>query len=236
MTHSSPTTFITPLARQTRISWLRLAGLLTGFLCLAQLASAQILETRHRYHIHPGDQLEVHFRLTPENNQLATVEPDGYITLTIAGEVKVVGLSVEEAQAAVAAKSEARLKDPEVTITLAAFQKPYFVVAGHVARPGRYDMVDDTTALQAVLLSGGALDTGKVSQILVYRRINEGSSAEVRVINLKKVRHTADLERDMTLQAGDMLYVPENTLTRITDIMRIGNALGLYFNPLQVVP
>ncbi|HEY0785497.1 MAG TPA: polysaccharide biosynthesis/export family protein [Acidobacteriaceae bacterium] len=198
-------------------------------------AAAQMLQTRHRYQIHPGDQLDVRFRLTPEYNQVATVQPDGFITLTIAGDVKVAALSVPEAEAAVAAGSSVRLKNPAVAITLTQFQKPYFVVAGHVGRPGRYDMQEDTTAMQALLLAGGPLDTGKVSQILIYRRINE-TGAEVRIVNLKKLRKTADLERDAELQSGDMLYVPENTLTRITDIMRIGNTLGLYVNPLSVVP
>ncbi len=212
-----------------------IVALALGLFGMAQLASAQILQTRQRYLIHPGDQLAVSFRLTPEYNQTVIVQPDGYIALTISGEVKVVSLTVEAAEAAVASSASARLKDPAVTVTPIGFEKPYFVVAGHVAKPGKYDMISDTTAMQALLLSGGPLDTGKVSQILLYRRINE-KDAQVKVINLKKLKHTSDLERDVTLQSGDMLYIPENTLTRITDIMRIGNTLGLYVNPLSVVP
>ena len=197
-------------------------------------AEGQVLQTRTRYAIHPGDVLDVRFRLTPEYNQSAAVEPDGFITLTIAGEVKVANLTVRAAQDAILKASLTRLKDPEVTVTLTSFEKPYFVVAGRVFKPGRFDMQADTTALQAVMLAGGFETSAKSSQILVYRRIN-GSGGQVLVLNLKKIKDVAGLERDVTLESGDMIYVPPSKLSEIADFLRIGTELGLYFNPLTAI-
>ena len=198
-------------------------------------AGAQMLQTRQPYRIHVGDQMDVRFRLTPEYNQVVAVQPDGRISLTIAGELKVATLSVQEAEVAIAKQSLSRLVNPDVSITLVAFQKPYFIVAGEVAKPGRYDMQEDTTAMQALLISGGPLESGKATEVLIYRKINDGG-AQVRIVNLNKITKTSDLERDCQLQSGDMLYVPRNLITKITQYMRIGNSLGLYVNPLQVVP
>lgn len=196
---------------------------------------AQVLQTRERYHIHSGDQLDVRFRLTPEYNQTVVVQPDGFVDLTIAGDVRVASLTITDARKVITDGAVKHLKDPDVTVTLVNFQHPYFVVAGLVARPGKYDMQEDTTAMQALLLAGGPVEGAKVSQVVVFRRINEGG-AQVKVLNLKNIKKTSDLERDLTLQPGDMLYVSPTLLTEVAQFMKIGNSLGLYLNPLSVVP
>ena len=45
------------------------------------------LHQRPRYILHPGDVLELSYRLTPEFNQTVTLEPDGHASLNIAGDV-----------------------------------------------------------------------------------------------------------------------------------------------------
>jgi len=223
------------LSRKGLLRVLLLMAIIFSVCRPAARLGAQILQARDQYQIHVGDQLDVRFRLTPEYNQVATVQPDGRITLTIAGELKVATLTVGEVEAMIAKQSSSRLVNPDVAITLLTFQKPYFVVAGQVSKPGKYDMQEDTTAMQALLISGGVTESGKATQVLVYRKIN-GGGAQVKVLNLNKIMKTSDLERDYQLQSGDMLYVPFNTLTKVTQYMRIGNSLGLYLNPLQVVP
>ena len=210
-------------------------GAAFSLLIPATNSDAQVLLSRERYHIHPGDQLDVRFRLTPEYNQTVVVQPDGFVDLTIAGDIRIVTLTVDDARKVITEQSEKHLRDPEVTVTLVNFQRPYFVVAGLVAHPGKYDMQEDTTAMQALLLAGGPIEGAKVSQVIVFRRINEGG-AQVRVLNLKHMKKTSDLERDLTLQPGDMLYVTPTALTEVAQFMKIGNSLGLYMNPLSVVP
>lgn len=49
-----------------------------------------------RYRLGQGDVIELNFPFTPEFNQTVTVNPDGFVTLQVAGDVKVVGLTTEE--------------------------------------------------------------------------------------------------------------------------------------------
>ena len=114
------------------------------------------------------------------------------------------------------------------------FQKPYVVVAGEVAKPGRFDLRENTTAMQAILISGGFNSGAQAGQVLLFRKIN-GSDAEVRVLHLSRLRSTSDLERDIQLQSGDMLYVPRDKIEKISRFVKLAN-LGLYFNPLQMAP
>lgn len=178
--------------------------------------------TEDRYRLQPGDVLEVQYRYSPEFNQTVTVQPDGYVSLEIGGDLKVAGFTVEQARQAILREAGQRLQDPVATIVLKEFQRPYFVVAGEVAQPGKIEMRERVTALQAILLAGGMKETARSSQVVVFRKINS-DTAEVKLLNLKSIRRTSDLENDLTLQAGDMVYVPRDKISKVERFMRLAS-------------
>ena len=83
-------------------------------------------------------------------------------------------------------------------------------------------MRERVTALQAIMLAGGMKETAKSSQVVVFRKINS-DVAEVKVLNLKSIRRTSDLENDLTLQAGDMVYVPRDKISKVERFMRVAS-------------
>jgi len=178
--------------------------------------------TEDRYRLQPGDVLEVQFRYSPEFNQTVTVQPDGYITLEIGGDLKVAGFTIEQTRAAILRQARTRLQDPVATIVLKEFQRPYFVVAGEVSQPGKTEMRERVTAIQAIMLAGGMKETAKSSQVVVFRKINS-DWAEVKLLNLKNIRRTSDLENDLTLQAGDMVFVPRDKISKIERFMKLAS-------------
>jgi polysaccharide biosynthesis/export protein len=182
--------------------------------------------TEDRYRLQPGDVIDVQFRYTPEFNQTVTVQPDGYVSLEIGGDLKVAGLTVEETRLAILGQANKRLQDPVATIVLKEFQKPYFVVSGEVAQPGKIEMRQRVTALQGIMLAGGMKESAKSSQIVVFRRINS-DTAEVKVLNLKSINRTSDLENDLTLQAGDIVYVPRDKWSKFERFMRLVSVAAL---------
>src|SRR6185503_8501265 len=105
---------------------------------------------------------------------------------------------------------------------LKEFQKPYVVVSGEVAQPGKFELRETLTALQAVLLAGGFKDSAKSSQIVVFRKLN-ADTAEVKTLNFKNLKHTSDLENDLTLLPGDMILIPRNRLSKIERYVRIAS-------------
>ena len=114
------------------------------------------------------------------------------------------------------------MQDPVATVVLKEFQRPYFVVAGEVGTPGKQEMRERVTALQAIMMAGGMKETAKSSQVIVYRAINS-EIAEVKLLNLKSVRKTSDLENDLTLQAGDVVYVPRDKISKFERFVRIAS-------------
>lgn len=182
------------------------------------------LHSRDRYHLHTGDTLLLEYRLSPELNQTVTIGPDGYVDLNVAGSAKLEGLTLAQAHDLIVKLASARLNNPELNIELKDFQRPYVVVAGQVINPTRIEMREDMTAIQAIMLAGGFRDSAKETKVVLFRRLNSKSDmAQVFVLNLHRLHKTSQLEHDMALLPGDVLYVPENAATQFGKIMRIPN-------------
>ncbi len=124
--------------------------------------------------------MELQYRYTPELNQTVTVLPDGYVNLNLIGDVKVSDLTVEQAHDLIVQKAQARLNDPDLNLILKEFQRPYVVVAGEVATPGKIDLRETTTAMQAILLAGGLSKNAQSSQVLLFRKINSSAPQKSR--------------------------------------------------------
>lgn len=192
---------------------------------------APALQQRNpRYQLRSGDSFDIEFTFSPEMNQTATVQPDGYITAKFIGSVKAEGLTIPELIDALKTAYAKILHDPVITIVLKDFEKPYFIAAGQVGRPGKYDLRSDITVTEAVAIAGGFSDKAKHSQVVLFRPA-ANQMFEARIINAKQLLASRDLSEDMHLRPGDMLYVPQNSISKIERFMKAAN-VGMYFNPL----
>jgi len=184
--------------------------------------------------LRPGDVIELQYRYTPELNQAVTVLPDGDVNLNLIGNLKVSDLTMEQTHDLIVQKAQAHLNDPDLNLVLREFQKPYIVVAGEVPSPGKIDLRENTTALQAILLAGGFKESAHSGQVILFRKINT-DTAEVKILKLTNIHQTAQLEQDAQLEAGDMLLVPRNKIEKISRYIKVLN-LGMFINPLQGLP
>jgi polysaccharide export outer membrane protein len=183
------------------------------------------------YRISKSDIVDVNFTFSPDFNQTLTVQPDGFVALKGAGSLFVEGLTVPEMQLAVSGAYRSFLRDPEITVTLKDFDRPYFMASGEVARPGKYELREDLTVAEAVAVAGGFTQQARHSQVVVFRRIS-AYVAETHVIDSKKMLDSHDLSEDFHLQPGDFIYVPQSRISKIRKFVPT-NSMSWYVNPLQ---
>lgn len=183
-----------------------------------------------RYQLRKGDSFQMDFPFSPEFNQTVTVEPDGYVTLKGVGAVFVEGQSVPEVTEVLKKSYATILHDPVITVSLKDFEKPYFIAAGQVARPGKYDLRSALTVTEAVAIAGGFTDRSKHSEVVLYRPTGTGGF-EAKVLNIKKLLASRNLSEDLRLEPGDMVYVPQNKYSKIRPYIPTPNAgVGAYYN------
>ena len=196
--------------------------------CLAAFAQqAKLAERDAHYRLQPEDKVDVQYRFTPEFNGGASIQPDGYASFPLVGELKLAGLTLEEATAAIRKKANERLNEPEVAVLLRDYVKPFFVAAGEVARPGRVEMRGNVTLIEAIALSGGFKDSARRTQVLLLRKSPSGDTAEVKLYDMRKLMSARGLGEDIPVRPGDMLVVPRNTISKIEPFVRIAET-GFY--------
>jgi len=204
-----------PLTQQRNLRHLQAAFL---FLAACSLATAQpptFADHDPRYHLQSSDTLEIHYRYTPEFDQTIAIQPDGFAVLQIVGDIKLQGLTVDQAKTAILAKASERLKDPEITIVLKDFEKPYFVVTGEVEKPGRFEMRGTVTAAEAIAMAGGfKTASANHSQVILFRRTGT-ELAKAEILDLREAMSASAHEPLADLRPGDMLVIPQNRVSKI---------------------
>jgi polysaccharide export outer membrane protein len=183
-------------------------------------------ERSPRYKVQRSDVLVLTFPLTPEFNQKVMVQPDGYISLQGAESISVLGLTVPEVKQAIKKAYTQVLHEPVIQVDLTEFQKPYFIVTGQVNKPGQYDLRTDITVAEAIGIAGGFLPTAK-TQIILYHR-NSTGWVEAKEVKMKDFLHGKNVEEDPDMRPGDLIFVPEKTITKIRKYIPYSVGTSIY--------
>jgi polysaccharide biosynthesis/export protein len=184
-----------------------------------------------RYRLTPSDVLELTFPYVTEFNQTVTVQPDGYVTLRAVGDLRVQGRTLPELVSLLTEAYEPILRDPVITVVLKDFEKPYFVAAGELKTPGKFELRGALTVTEAVAVAGGFTNRAKHSQVVLFRRYSS-DLLEVKQVDVKKMLARRDLSEDYVIRPGDTLFVPQNVLSRLAPFLPTAG-LGFYLNPFS---
>jgi protein involved in polysaccharide export with SLBB domain len=194
-------------------------------------SNLQFHQRDQRYRLQRSDVIEVKFRLSPEFDQTVTVQPDGFITLDGAGDIKVEDKTLPELEEAVRHAYQGILHEPVITVSLKDFDKPSFIVAGQVGHPGKYELRSDTTLVEALAIAGDLTAAAKHSQVVLFRHISN-ETVEARVFNVKQMLGSHNLEEDPHLLPGDLVFVPQNKISKLQRYLPTAS-MGAYINPTQ---
>jgi polysaccharide export outer membrane protein len=82
-------------------------------------------------------------------------------------------------------------------------------VAGEVARPGRYRLRGEVRVLDALLMAGGLTEKASVTEARLVR------AGQAQALGLDALLLRQDMSRNIRLQPGDTLLVPEETNNKI---------------------
>ena len=121
-----------------------------------------------KYLLGAGDEIKVLVFQEPELTTVTKVNQSGAINLPLVGEVRLEGLTIEQATQAI----EDKLRDgflvyPDVTLSVKEY-RPFFI-HGEVKRPGSYKYQAEINLEQAIALAGGLKDRASSSQWLIWR-------------------------------------------------------------------
>ena len=147
------------------------------------------------------------------------VDQKGEITLPLLLQkpVKCDKLSLEELKQKLVKEYSVYYRQPQITVTFAPFDprsgvSPWgtVTVLGEVANPGPVNMPStmDLTITKVLQTAGGLKPFADRSKIQVMRCEKNGSQTKY-MINLNEIGKDGRFDKDITLRAGDVVYVYE---------------------------
>jgi len=171
-------------------------------------------EGEQRYVIQPGDQLEIRFFHTPEQNVLMPVRPDGYVSLPLAHEVLAAGRTVEQLRGDIVAACAHELNDPEIAVIVQQASAYKVHVGGEVQTPGIFELNGQRTVLQAIFEAGGFLPTASPEDAIVIRPSGENQFAVI-PIDVQAVLEGRDTRQNILLRPYDAVFVPRSPIANL---------------------
>jgi polysaccharide biosynthesis/export protein len=159
------------------------------------------------YVIGPEDILEITVWKQPELSGRVPVRPDGKISRPLTGEVEAAGLTPPELADAVTDKLKKYLKMPQVSVVVQEVKSQFVNIAGEVVKPGRYELTQPMTIVDALTNAGGPTEFAKVKRIYVLRRQANGTLLTL-FFDYKAVIRGKKLEENIYLRRGDTVVIP----------------------------
>lgn len=133
------------------------------------------------------------------------VKQDSTAEFPTLGNIRVVGLTVQECKDTLVSRLKKDYKDPFVQVEV--INKRVFVFPGEGGQAKVVSLKNEnTTLMEALALSGGITDRGRSKSVRVMRK--SGDEWKVFKINLSKIDGLE--ESDMIVQANDYIYVDPN--------------------------
>jgi protein involved in polysaccharide export with SLBB domain len=123
------------------------------------------------------------------------IDPNGVVSLPLAGTVQAVGLTQPELEQALAKKFKSEyLRNPKVTVTILQFRPIYIV--GEISKPGEFPFKPGLNILTAMALAGGGTYRANRNYVLI-QHIGE--------TDMKEYPQSAET----MILPGDLIRVPE---------------------------
>src|SRR5262249_4600264 len=179
------------------------------------------------YVLATGDQIEVTIFGEPDLTRTVSIKPDGVIALPLVNEVKASGKTAAQLEAELTRLYSKYLKQPSISVIVRQFRMGRVYVMGEVSRPGRYDLTDDMTVLDALTLAGGPTERGNLQGLQVGR--TENGKNEAIPIKADQLIQGKDGTKNLKLQNGDLVYVPRRGMNFLDLLHQVGLLRAIRF-------
>jgi len=175
-----------------------------------QAAMQQVAKNRTDYKIQSGDLLDITVYQEKDMDRTARVSGNGIVTFPLAGNLKLAGLSVPEAEAHIASQLSQFLINPQVSVLIKEYGNKQVYVLGEVKKPGSIEMPVEKplTVLEAVTLAGGFSELAAPDRTKVLRTEN-GKSVSIEV-QISRITKLGDKNADIPLNPSDVVFVPQS--------------------------
>ena len=172
------------------------------------IAGAQAQGKQADYRLGAGDAIKISVFQNPDLTVETRVAESGAVTYPLIGAVQLGGLSIADAELAIAGKLREGgfVQKPQVNILLMQVKGNQVSVLGMVNRPGRYPIETGNTRLTDMLATaGGAIPSGG-ADVIILSGVRDGKAYR-QEIDIPAMFIGGNTDLDTPVMGGDIIYV-----------------------------
>ncbi len=159
-----------------------------------------------KYVVGVGDKFQLMLtgttKVSSASSEEQMVQRDGTITIPNIGKLRIAGLTLDEAEEAVAQYLEKTSPGVLSFLSLTKIRDIDVILLGGVVSPGIFTLGGGSNILTALNVAGGISENGS------YRKIEHKRNGEtLQLIDLYKIFIFGDINFDQDMQSGDVLFV-----------------------------
>ncbi len=153
----------------------------------------------------PGDVLEISVWKDLELTKQVIVQPDGYLSFPLVGQIEAGGKTLVEIQQEIVKRLEEYIPSPTIAVLPLEIKSYKVYVIGKVHEPGVFMLPELINVMQALSLAGGTNPFANLGKISILRQGPDGQS-RIR-FDYSDVAKGKHLEQNIMLQSGDVVVV-----------------------------
>jgi protein involved in polysaccharide export with SLBB domain len=166
---------------------------------------------RNRYELGPGDVINFSLFGRPELDRPGfRIAPDGTISYLQAQNIKVAGLTIDEARLVIEQGLSSNFRSPRVIITPQEVGSKRFTILGKVVNKGVVTLERPITLVEAIANAGG-IETGLFEQNTVELADLDRSfisrNGQRLPVDFRRLLHDGDMTRNIEIEPNDFIYV-----------------------------
>ena len=168
------------------------------------------VRTSQSYQLQPGDLVDIQVYMEDNMNRVLRLNGNGSITFPLVGNIKLAGLTLEQAEQRLAGKLTAYIKNPQVSMLVKEYGNKTVYVLGQVNKPSSIQIPPEKplTVLEAITSVGGFTDIANTSKVRVLR-VTEGKQKTIDV-DVTQITKQGNKSLDIALMPGDVVFVPQS--------------------------
>jgi len=159
-----------------------------------------------RYHIGPGDTLEISVWKDENLSRQVVVPPDRIISFPLIGDIDVTDLTTTTLRETIKKRLSEYVPDAAVTVMLLTMNSMKAYVIGKVNKPGEFPIDMNTHVMQILSMAGGLNPFASKGNILILRQEN-GKTVKI-PFDYGDVEDGENLAQNIILKRGDVVVVP----------------------------
>jgi polysaccharide export outer membrane protein len=173
------------------------------------------------YRLGKGDEIAVEFAGRPELSARLVIGPDGRITLPLAGDIVLAGLTRPQSASAIEAALKPYYSNLAAQVAVTKYTANKILLLGAVERPGVLTFDGTPTLLEALTRGGMNTSADKSSQIPERCAIYRGHD-QVVWVDLKALLTAGNALADLRLRRDDVIYVPSGAERFVSVLGEVG--------------